>query len=93
MKTNHLKAYETDEESSLMNKTQSQLNKLIDHCFILQKQTIKNQNKLEIERENQENMNQRIDSCLEMLKENEHVESNMIQPIFVYYKQNLIDQK
>ena len=54
---------------------------------------IKNQNKLQIERENQDNLNQRIDSCLEMLKEIEHVESNMINPTFAYYKQNQIDQK
>ena len=48
---------------------QQVLRSVIDNCEKLQKKTIMNLNKLEVQRESQQYINQHIDTSIEMIKE------------------------
>ena len=50
-------------------------------------------NKLEVQRESQAEMNHRIDTSIEMLKELETIETKMLQTIFEYNKLNVQELK
>lgn len=73
--------------------TKQRLFTLINSCNTLQKHTIRNLNKLEVQRQSQSQINSTIDHSIEMLKDLELIESSMIQTVFEYNKLNLEEMK
>ena len=59
---------------------------MINDCENLQIHTIQNLNKFEIERFNQSRINQKLDMAIEMLKDLDNIDTNMVQTLFEYQK-------
>ena len=72
---------------------QQVLRSVIDNCERLQKKTIMNLNKLEVQRESQQYINQHIDTSIEMIKELDQVENRMFNKIFEYKKMSLKEEE
>lgn len=66
---------------------------LINNCNTLQKHTIRNLNKLEVQRQSQNQINSALDNSIEMLKDLELIESSMIQTVYEYNKLNAEEMK
>jgi len=62
------------------------INTIVAKCDKLQKRTIQNLNKFEIDRQNQTQINDKIDTSIEMIRELEMVEGDMINVLFKYNK-------
>lgn len=84
---------ESPESPSRSNITRTWLMKLTAYAENVQKRTIRNLNKLEVQRESQAAINERIDTSIEMLKKLDDIESNMLQTIFEYNKVNAAESK
>lgn len=66
--------------------TKQQLGALINDCESLQLHTIQNLNKFEVERFNQSQINQKLDMAIDMLKDLDNIDTNMVQTLFEYQK-------
>ena len=66
---------------------------VINTCETLQAKTIRNLNKLEVDRQSQEEINEAIDNQIEMVKDLELIESNMLQTVYLYNKQSREEMK
>ena len=62
------------------------LNTIVAKCDKLQKRTIQNLNKFEIDRQNQTQINEKIDTSIEMIRDLELVEGDMINVLYRYNK-------
>lgn len=89
MREAQVTSHETTQKNLLFPQTyltKNKLDGLINECESLQKKTIQNLNKFEVDRQNQFMLNSKMDQSIEMLQELEIVESNMLNTIFMYNK-------